>query len=55
MLLIFVNNNIEIVGKSNYNNGLQSLFSIKSEFLYSYLLFPFLAGTSRTTILKNTW
>ena len=43
--------NVEIVGKLKCNNSLQPVTSLKSEFLHSYLLIAFFAGTS---ILRST-
>ena len=50
MFLDFIN--VEIVGKLKCTNSLQPVTSLKSEFLHSYLLTAFFAGTS---ILRSTW
>ena len=50
--VFFIFINIEIVGKLKYINGLHPVSSLKSEFLHSYLLFLFLAGTSRSSLLE---
>ena len=50
MFLDFIN--VEIVGKLKCTNSLQPVTSLKSEFLHSYLLTAFFAGTS---VLRSTW